>query len=102
MASYSARMTNTAKPYLDIAARVRWHRSLTGLNQQAYATKVGIKRSQLSNWESGIQRISVDGALLLREMYGLSLDFIYAGNDDALPMTLRQAFRDSDLVKASK
>lgn len=89
-------------PFAEIAARIRWHRSLEGLNQTDYATKAGVKRSQLSNWETGQQRVSVDGAMALRETYGLSLDFIYAGIDDALPMTLRQALRDKPLVSHSK
>ena len=36
----------------------------------------------------------LDGALALREQFGLPLDFIYLGIDDALPMTLRRAWRD--------
>lgn len=89
-------------PFGHIAARIRWHRALESLNQTEYAKKAGIKRSQLSNWETGQQRISVDGAIALRQTYGLSLDFIYEGIDDALPMTLRTALRDSPEVKASK
>lgn len=90
------------KPFADIAARIRWHRNLLGLNQLDYATKAGIKRSQLSNWESGMQRVSIDGAVCLRRTYGLSLDFIYEGIDDALPMTLRQSLLDKPLVSASR
>lgn len=89
-------------PFSDIAARIQWHRALEGLKQADYAEKAGVKRSQLSNWESGQQRISIDGALALRHTYGLSLDFIYEGIDDALPMTLRAAWRDRPEVKASK
>lgn len=89
-------------PYADIAERIRWHRALEGLNQLEYARLAGVKRSQLSNWETGQQRVSIDGALALRRTYGLSLDFIYEGIDDALPMSLRQALRDKPLVKASK
>lgn len=89
-------------PYGEIAARIRWHRALEGTNQQEYAERAGLKRAQVSNWETGQQRVSVDGALKLRDTYGLSLDFIYAGIDDALPMTLRQALRDSPLVSISK
>ncbi|ORE94129.1 transcriptional regulator, XRE family protein [Stappia sp. 22II-S9-Z10] len=92
-----------AKPYLDIAERLRWHREVVeGVNQEEYAARAGLKRAQFSNWESGIGRLSIDGALALRETYGLSLDFMYAGNDDALPMTLRQAWRSRPDVKASK
>lgn len=89
-------------PFQAIADRIRWHRSLEGLSQTDYATRAGVKRSQLSNWETGQQRVSIDGALALRRKYGLSLDFIYEGIDDALPMTLRQAWRESPRVKASR
>lgn len=89
-------------PFADIAARIKWHRDLEGLNQTAYAEKAGVKRSQLSNWETGQQRISVDGAIALRQTYGLSLDFIYEGIDETLPMALRVALRESPLVSASK
>lgn len=90
------------QPYADIAARIKWHRSLEQMNQAAYAKKAGIKRSQLSNWETGAQRVSIDGALALRRTFGLSLDFIYEGMDETLPMALRQALRDSPLVRNSK
>lgn len=93
---------NAEKPFGDIAARIKWHRSLEALNQQDYAGRAGIKRSQLSNWESGDQRASLDGALALRRTYGLSLDFIFEGIDETLPMALRAAWRESDLVKASR
>lgn len=90
------------KPFGDIAARLRWHRELEGLTQKDYALKVGVKRAALNNWESGDYRLSLDGALSLRRTYGLSLDFMYEGISDALPMTLRQAWLDSPLVSRSK
>lgn len=86
--------SNTPKPYADIAARLKWHRELEGLTQAAYAEKIGVKRSAYSLWESGSHRLSLDGALALRDRFGLSLDFMYEGIDDALPMTLRSAWRD--------
>jgi transcriptional regulator with XRE-family HTH domain len=82
------------KPFCDIAERIRWHRALEGLDQKDYAEKAGLKRAQLSNWESGDYRLSLDGARALRKTYGLSLDFMYEGIDGALPMTLRAAWRD--------
>ena len=82
------------KPFGDIAARLRWHRQLEGLEQKEYAETAGLRRSQLSNWESGDYRLSLDGARALRKTYGLSLDFLFEGIDDALPMTLRAAWRD--------
>jgi DNA-binding XRE family transcriptional regulator len=96
------RMADAEKPYADIAERIRWHRSLLGLEQKEYAEKANLKRSQLSNWESGDYRLSLDGARALRITYGLSLDFMFEGIDDALSMTLRMAWRDRPAVKSSK
>jgi len=87
-------MNDTPRPYADIAERIKWHRKTVGLNQAEYATSIGVKRSALSLWEAGTHRLSLDGALALRNKYGLSLDFMYEGIDDALPMTLRNAWRD--------
>jgi len=87
-------MKESVKPFADIAARIQWHRHLEGMEQKEYAEKAGLKRSQLSNWESGSSRVSIDGALALRQTYGLTLDFIYEGMADTLPMTLRSAWID--------
>lgn len=95
-------MDDDVTPYADIAERIRWHRALEGLDQAEYAAKAGLKRAQLGNWESGKFRLSLDGALALRATYGLSLDFMFAGNDEALSMTLRAAWRDRPRVSASK
>lgn len=84
------------RPFSDIAERIKWHREtvLKCPRQEDYAQSIGVKRSALSLWEAGTHRLSLDGALALRNKYGLSLDFMYEGNDDALPMTLRNAWRD--------
>lgn len=88
------------RPYADIADRLRWHREeILNLKQEEYATSIGIKRSAYSLWEAGTHRLSLDGALALRTRYGLSMDFMYAGIDDALPMTLRNAWLERPLVK---
>lgn len=90
------------KPYGDIAERLRWHRDLMQLTQKDYAARIGQKRATLNNWESGDYRLSLDGALALRQTFGLSLDFMYEGIADALPMTLRQAWMDRPSVSLSK
>ena len=84
----------TPRPYSDIAERLKWHRTLLGMNQDEYAKSIGAKRSALSLWEAGTHRMSLNAGLDLRSKYGLSLDFMYEGIDDALPMTLRNAWRD--------
>ena len=79
-------------PFQDIAQRLRWHRDLEGMTQKQYAEKIGVTRSTLNNWESGDYRLSLDGAIALRRTFGLSIDFMIEGIDDALPMTLRRAW----------
>ena len=87
-------MQDKPRPYADIAERIKWHRETVRLTQDEYAKKIGVKRSALSLWEAGTHRLSLDGALAIRNKYGLSLDFMYEGIDDALPMTLRNAWHD--------
>ncbi len=95
-------MTDDDRPFAGIAERIKWHRELENLDQRDYAARAGITRSTLNNWESGAYRLSIDGALALRRTYGLSLDFMYEGIDDALPMTLRRAWRERPAVSDSK
>ncbi len=90
------------RPFSDIAARIKWHRSLSGMLQNEYAESIGAKRSALSLWEAGTHRLSLDGALALKNRYGLTLDFLYLGDDGSLPMTLRQAWESSPEVSSSK
>jgi len=88
-------MKDQPRPHLDIAERIKWHReNVVQMTQADYAISLGVKRSALSLWEAGTQRLSLDGALAMRSKYALSLDFMYEGIDDALPMTLRNAWRD--------
>ncbi len=87
------------KPYSDQANRILWHRKLLGLSQLEYATKAGLKRPALNNYESGDFQIGLAAARSLRAAYGLSLDFIYEGVVDALPMNLRNALTDKPVDK---
>lgn len=81
------------RPFADIAERLKWHREcVVDMTQAEYAASIGFKRGAYSLWEAGTHRLSLDGALALRRKYGLSTDFMYEGIDDALPMTLRNAW----------
>lgn len=85
--------TSSEHPFADIGARLKWHRELLGLDQAAYVTRTKtIKRTAYSNWEVGATRLSLNGAMELVDAYGLSLDFLYFGNVDTLPMALRSAW----------
>lgn len=82
--------TSADKPYADIGDRLKWHRDLLGVDQAEYVKRMKtVKRSAYSNWEVGSSRLSLNGAIEVCEAYGLSLDFLYFGNADTLPMALR-------------
>lgn len=87
------------RPFDDIAARLRWHRELLGLDQKGYAEQSGVSPQQISNAESGNYRLGLNAALQLRRKHGLSLDFIYEGIADALPMNLRNAWAERSADK---
>ena len=87
------------KPFSDQAARIVWHRTLLGLTQAEYGENAGLKRAAINNYESGDFQIGLAAARALRATYGLSLDFIYEGIADALPMNLRKALLESPEVR---
>ena len=91
--------TRMEKPFSDQAERIIWHRNLLGLTQTEYGEKAGLKRAAINNYESGDFQIGLAAARALRNTYGLSLDFIYEGVADALPMNLRKALLESPAAK---
>lgn len=90
-----------AHPYADIGQRLRWHREqIAQMNQRDYAAAIDVKRATYTCWETGTQRLSLNGALALRSRYGLPLDWLFLGIDDALPMTLRNAWLSKPTVRS--
>ncbi|MFS8181470.1 helix-turn-helix transcriptional regulator [Pseudovibrio denitrificans] len=71
--------------YADSATRLRAVRKYFGMNQKDFAANADIQYKSYNQWESGDFRVSIPGAIKLRERYGISMDFIYIGNIDALP-----------------
>ena len=90
-------MTRMNGPFSDIAERLLLVRTALGgkdQSQKEYAETAGIPAKTYNNWETGNFRISLDGALKLREAYGVPLDFVYCGGMvDKLPEKVRNALR---------
>ncbi|MCF7700526.1 helix-turn-helix domain-containing protein [Loktanella sp. M215] len=87
--------------FADIAHRLRAVRAYYGYSSIEYAQQADVNPKSYSQWESGDHRISIDGAILLRERYGISLDFIYLGSVDTLPAKIANAVSSSPLLKNS-
>lgn len=47
------------------------------MTQSQLADTIGVKRSCLSNWESGKQWLSIDGAMAIRREFCVSLDDLF-------------------------
>lgn len=86
-------MVNHAKPrpFIDIAERLKLIRSIEGMEQREFAESAGLKVSQYKNWETGVYRIGLDGALALRTRYGVTLEYLYIGDRESLPISWRKA-----------
>ena len=81
-----------------VARRIRWHVAHTKLNETAYAAAIGSKRSQVNSWRMGYTRPSLDAGLAMCRRYGLTLEFIYRGDDKGLPAHLFEAWREFALA----
>lgn len=100
------KLKNISGPFADIAVRLRAVEIYTGLSQKEFSEAADVQQKSMSQWQSGEFRISIQGALKLRERYGISLDFIYCGNIDALPTkmanVLSSMLRDSNSSKSNE
>ncbi len=86
-------MSNDEAFIQEIANRLIWHRTeIVQLTQHQYADAIGVSRARYSQWELGIQRLSIDGAQAIKKKFELSLDFMYFGDIGGLPMSLYKAW----------
>lgn len=66
-----------------IGDRIRELRDRRGFKQQELATKIGISRQVLSNWERGYTPVDADGIAKLAKLLEVSTDYLLHGKDDA-------------------
>ena len=74
------------------ADRIEWLRKYHGLTQKQFAQSIGASPTQYNNWVSDRQRLSLDGALRIVDVYKVTLDFLYLGRVDMLPAHLAKAW----------
>lgn len=85
-------MSDADYPYREIGDRVRRLREHLGYRKlKDFADLNGWGHTQLTNWETGHRRITVEAATKLRERYAVSLDWVYLGIENALPQNLAKA-----------
>jgi transcriptional regulator with XRE-family HTH domain len=73
-----------------VGHRLKKVRLALGFNQKEFISKLDVKKSAYSQWESGIQLIDPFKALILSQKFGITMDYIYGGIETALPEDIRK------------
>lgn len=60
-------------------------REIMGLDKQTFAARASMSAQAYGSFENGTRDLSLEAAKKLRKTYGLSLEYLYFGNKDALP-----------------
>lgn len=80
----------------NVAKRLIWLRTYLGLSQSAFAAAIGVPAQQLNNWERARNRLSLEGAMKINEIYGTTLDFIFLDRRHSLPYEMVVALNELD------
>lgn len=76
-----------------IAERLMMIRSALNMTQTQFCEHVGISQQALNNYERARRRIDLDQASRITHATGATLDWIYHGKADALPVRLYQKMK---------
>jgi DNA-binding XRE family transcriptional regulator len=75
------------------AERLRNSREALKLTPTRICALSGIERNTWSNAENGLNRLSVDNAIRLCQVTGLTLDWLFRGIKTGLPLAIVEALR---------
>lgn len=93
-------MIHDDKPYSAkrVGERLLWLREThLGLTQKEFARSIGASDASVSQWENGAQRLSLEAALSIHEVYGLDPNYLYLNRRDGVPQRIAKALAASDL-----
>lgn len=71
-----------------IAKRLVTLREAVALNAAELCRRTGMSANRWSQYESGERRITLEAASILCDKYGVTLDWIYRGDESGLPARL--------------
>lgn len=72
------------------------------MSQVEFANLVGMSKQAWNNAETGDHRIGLDNAMSIVRRIGVTLDYIYLGNQDLLPHAIAVEIEKLDRYKATK
>lgn len=72
------------RKFTAIGDRLALTRAVFGLSQREFCTRAGVSPNTYNQWEKGVKRPDIDGAIALRDTYQVTLDWIYSGDPSGL------------------
>lgn len=72
-----------------VGARIAAMRDTLRLGKAEFADSVGLDRSALTRIERGAEGLGISKAVIISEMYGFGLNYIYRANLNDAPLDLR-------------
>tara|TARA_R110000868_G_scaffold94316_2_gene260280 strand:+ start:2477 stop:2971 length:495 start_codon:yes stop_codon:yes gene_type:complete len=67
------------RKHADLGDRIRQLRLSWGMSQCAYSLRFNFNQTQLSNWEIGIRRPTIEAAIEMCDAHNVSMDWIFRG-----------------------
>jgi DNA-binding XRE family transcriptional regulator len=71
-----------------IARRLVRTREALGFTQSQFCEQIGVEKNVYNPFEKGKRRITIEVAMKIRARFGISLDWIYCGEVNRLPVEL--------------
>ncbi len=87
------RMKSEGRTKAAIAERLEIIRAVKGLTQKEFATQAGVSENAYSQYKKAIQAPDLEQANKLCDTWGLTLDWIYRGDNSGLAPDLRDAIK---------
>lgn len=79
-----------------MAERARLFRMVVASSQAGLARSLGITARAWNNYESGFSRINLDLGILLCDRYGVSLDWLFRGQEVQLSTEFKSKLREAE------
>ena len=74
----------------EVGQRLRTLRQAFGVPSGELADLLGVAASAIANWERGRQRPSIAVAEMICRRFGVTLDWLFLGRDETLPLAVHQ------------
>ena len=82
------RLGKNSKNIDPVARRLALTREIFGLTEKEFAERAGVLLGRYHQWESGSTPISLSSAVALCAAHGVTLDWLYRGKIQGLPLWL--------------